>query len=265
MTTIREYQEQTGHSVSSTENQRILDKFVQREVIYCVSALVYELAQKFECFPDYEDDLLDAFKGVPDYEEAARQEGWDLSPLGEFYKEDENQLYLSVNLQERGQVHVSCHQQEYPGQGTNGQEIWSFVGTEDEADNLDGSENFNITDPAEVEEFLFEQDVIDAKDELSDDDGCNFETSNEDLWEGLCQEQGIDAEEYRSDIFEHWIVSDYLARRLEDKGHRVLRDFFGMTVWCRPTTGQAILLDSVIAEIALDMGILVGQDNEWRL
>ena len=71
MTTIREYQEQTGHSVHSAENQRILEKLCSREIIYNVSPLVYELAQKFDCFDaEYSEDLLDAFRGEPDYEEA---------------------------------------------------------------------------------------------------------------------------------------------------------------------------------------------------
>ena len=44
-----------------------------------------------------------------------------------------------------------------------------------------------------------------------------------------------------------------------------LKDFFGMTVWGRATTGQAILLDGVISEICSDMEILEGQANEWNV
>ena len=61
----------------SPVNQDIKRKFVEREVIHCASMLVYELAQKAEHFPDYEDDLYGAFEGLPDYEEAARAEGWN--------------------------------------------------------------------------------------------------------------------------------------------------------------------------------------------
>jgi hypothetical protein len=38
-----------------------------------------------------------------------------------------------------------------------------------------------------------------------------------------------------------------------------------MPLWGRTTSGQGIAMDSVVAEIASDMGILVGQENEWRL
>lgn len=67
-------------------------------------------------------------------------------------------------------------------------------------------------------------------------------------------------ESYEREIFEHWIVTDFLGRRLSERGEKVLRDFFGMgCVWCRTTTGQAILLDSVISDICADLGLLVGE------
>ena len=60
---------------NSTENQEIKRKFVNREVIHLASTLVYELAKKAEEFPDYQDDLYGAFEGIPNYEEAATQNG----------------------------------------------------------------------------------------------------------------------------------------------------------------------------------------------
>ena len=55
-------------------------------------------------------------------------------------------------------------------------------------------------------------------------------------------------EEY-SEIYEHWIVSEWLAKRLEEKGESVEHDFFGLTIWGRGCTGQSIMLDSVIRDI----------------
>src|SRR5512145_684814 len=164
----------------SAVNQGIKDKFVEREVVYCVSPLVYELAQKAEHFPDYYDELLEAFRGMPDYEEAATQAGWK------------------------------------------------------EKKNKDGFVNKN-------------------EDEESDADS----------WQELCDEQGIDTDDFIPEIFEHWIVSDWLANKLKEHGHKVMRDFFGMTIWCRPTTGQAIMLDGVISEICEELEILDGQKNSW--
>jgi hypothetical protein len=53
------------------------------------------------------------------------------------------------------------------------------------------------------------------------------------------------------EIYEHWIVSDWLAGKLEARGETVARDVLGgMTIWARPTTGQAIAMDAVIQTIA---------------
>lgn len=66
--------------------------------------------------------------------------------------------------------------------------------------------------------------------------------------------QRIDGlEPYQRDVFEHWIVSDWLADKLEARGEKVDRDFAGMTVWARTTTGQAIASDSVIESICRDL------------
>ena len=68
--------------------------------------------------------------------------------------------------------------------------------------------------------------------------------------DSFCDDNSI--EPHQIEVYEHWIVSDYLARKLEAYGHPIARDFLGLTVWGRPTTGQSIALDSVILEIARD-------------
>lgn len=167
---------------NSAKNQRITAKLVEREVIYCVSCLVDELRKKAEEFPDYQDDLYSSGIGLPDYEEAASQAGWEELP-----EDDERGTFL----------------------------------------NSDGG------------------------------------TSDADDWQELCEEQNIDVSDYEPEVFEHWIVSDFLAGKLEAHGQRILRDFFGLTVWCRCTTGQSISIDGVIQQIAADMEILDGQKYAW--
>lgn len=70
-------------------------------------------------------------------------------------------------------------------------------------------------------------------------------------WEALGEEHGI-APDLR-EIYEHWIVSDWLAEKLEAKGERVDMDLAGLTVWARTTSGQGIAQDAVIAEIYADI------------
>src|SRR5690606_9921461 len=59
-----------------------------------------------------------------------------------------------------------------------------------------------------------------------------------DGWQDLCQSHDI--EPYDREVFEHWAVSNWLADALEARGEKVDRDFAGLNVWARTTTGQAI-------------------------
>jgi len=70
-------------------------------------------------------------------------------------------------------------------------------------------------------------------------------------WEDLCRE--CDIEPYQREVYEHWIVSDWLADRLAEKGEKVDKDFAGLTVWARTCTGQGIASDSVIIAIHADL------------
>lgn len=80
-------------------------------------------------------------------------------------------------------------------------------------------------------------------------DGCEGTT-----WESVCDHYGIDP--YRREVFEHWIVSDWLADKLAEHGEKVDKDFAGLTVWARTTTGQGIASDSVIEAIAAEINAI---------
>lgn len=77
--------------------------------------------------------------------------------------------------------------------------------------------------------------------------------SNCDDWQDLCEHENIDlhSDDY-TEALEHWIVSDWLAHKLEEWGQLVTLDFLGLTIWGRTCSGQAIYLDHVIQEIAID-------------
>lgn len=77
-------------------------------------------------------------------------------------------------------------------------------------------------------------------------------------WHGQYQSaqdacEANDIEPYQREVFEHWIVSDWLADKLAEKGEKVDKDFAGLTVWARTTTGQGIASDSVIEEIVAEI------------
>lgn len=75
----------------------------------------------------------------------------------------------------------------------------------------------------------------------------DFHSLHGEEYREYCEERDIDPQ--TTEAYEHWIVTDYLADKLEAKGEMVLRDFLGMTIWGRTCSGQAILLDSVICDI----------------
>ena len=50
------------------------------------------------------------------------------------------------------------------------------------------------------------------------------------------------------EALEHWLISEWLAKRLLEEGEMVI-EFLGLTIWGRTTSGQAIYIDSVIEDI----------------
>lgn len=102
-----------------------------------------------------------------------------------------------------------------------------------------------------------------------EDDGhwCVLDQFENDLWDALftteneaarayCEQHDIEPHEI--EVYEHWAVSSWLADKLEAKGERVDRDFAGLIVWARTTTGQAISIDSVIEAIVSETGYASG-------
>jgi hypothetical protein len=67
--------------------------------------------------------------------------------------------------------------------------------------------------------------------------------------ETLAQEHGFEPEP--QEIFEWWVVTPYVARRLCQMGQPMLENDFG-TWWGRTCTGQAIYIDDVITRLLRD-------------
>lgn len=82
-------------------------------------------------------------------------------------------------------------------------------------------------------------------------DSCGHKAANRDALDECCDEaQAGDSTQSETDleVYEHWIVSDWLGRQLEKRGE-IVGEFKGLTIWGRTCTGQAIFLDEVIQEI----------------
>ena len=85
-----------------------------------------------------------------------------------------------------------------------------------------------------------------------------LEDLNENELNELADYLSIELDDYQEAVeaYEHWIVSDWLADKLEAYGEMITKDFLGLTIWGRSCTGQAILLDWVISKICDDLKML---------
>ena len=68
------------------------------------------------------------------------------------------------------------------------------------------------------------------------------------LWEGHPIEVDEDEEPEYAEVYEHWLVSEWLANKLREQDENVV-ELYGLNIWCRCSTGQAIKCDDVIQTI----------------
>ena len=80
------------------------------------------------------------------------------------------------------------------------------------------------------------------------DDTTSTDCVFDDLEDAVC-DAANECDVEGSEVFEHWIVSDFLARKLAERGEVIERNFYGLTIWGRATTGQARSMDWVICQI----------------
>ncbi len=105
---------------------------------------------------------------------------------------------------------------------------------------------FRVFDGDQAREFVA-QELADDPEQKGEIEDFDLDDAGElkDAMDALC----LDPADAECDVYEHWIVTDWLADKLKAKGEMIERDFYGLTIWGRTTTGQAILLDSVICHI----------------
>jgi len=128
---------------------------------------------------------------------------------------------------------------------------------------LDLSDGEFIGDFEDLEEKTTEVQIkLDNMEALKDDGADNLDDQITALEDDLRELESYPDPE-ASEIFEWWLISDHMARKLKEKG-QVIWDDYGCIWWGRQTTGQAILLDHVISMIAEDMEILQGMPNSWE-
>lgn len=217
---------------AESKRQELAGRLVDREIYYCVSYLMSGIGKIMwergfeDAFGYYPDDVQNLFVRE-DWEEPARyfiEQDADIDQLEEIA---DKYGYWSDVLEESGMPVV------------------------EEFETADGDLRyyFGVSD-------LFD-DEDDARNEAIE---SVLPTIREKVWalvdaeaagpREICDEYSLDPEQH--EVYEHWIVSNWLAKRLEEYGE-VTGEFADLTIWGRCTTGQSIALDWVMQKIARDL------------
>lgn len=200
------------HESWSAKNQRILDKFIDREVYCCMTSEVEYMLSKV----------------------------WDGDDNNPFDEDDLDAMYTPCCS--------DCH-------STYGFEEIPILELKDEDFETDG-ECFYCP----VCGCLYAT-VDEAK------ECCAFEETVykcQDCGKILSQEELENLDTAPVEVYEWWAVSRWFGEKLKEQGCVVI-DSCGKSYWGREATGQSISLDGCIVNIAKDLQILDGMENEWSV
>lgn len=211
------------------KRQELAKRLVEREVFYNVSMLVGTLVNiAVNCNTygelDY-DELLDLCQG----------RDWE-TPVNKFIMEDagldqleeiaEHCGYWSDVLEEAG-VPETYESEDVPGQ-------YGYIGCDCDC----------YTDDVMAHEAVKESVVQEIRESV-------WKLITEpDEYEWIGNEYSLEPEIV--EVYEHWLISERLARKLKARGE-VVGEVCGLTVFGRCATGQALYMDPWATEIAAEM------------
>ena len=206
----------------SSKRQELSGRLVDREVVGCVSQLISTLIQVSD---EYEVDGLD-------YEALISiciKDDWE-EPGVEFILLDADLGQLEEIANQFGDWDDLC---DALGYGT-------YVETCEE----------NDTEPDSFKDWIEGQDACHTAEE-SFTKALRREVENlVDDWDWVGEYFNLDP--YTREAYEHWVVTPWLASKLEAKGEMV-GDVLGLTVWGRCTSGASICIDGVIEDITAEL------------
>ncbi len=129
----------------------------------------------------------------------------------------------------------------------------------DDQEEAEIEESKELLDEEKISDFTHNRnlDVIEEKYQMLK---AEVEKEMEEIEERI--EELRSKEKEPPEIYEWWIVSSFLCRKLKEYGESVISH---ENIWGRHTTGQAILLDWIITQICAGMEILEGQKYQWEV
>lgn len=214
-----------------------VDEFVRRDVFYCVSELVDAM---IKCEIDGYEDL---FAVNYDYDESIE---WviDSGELEQYQLVNYCNRFLDVDLHANLKIaNVKRIILEQVGLEHFCEHFEIAINDDDNSDEVATRAIDSIADDLLIEYANSELDLDDA---IDVEDLKKLILKNADF-QNFCDHFSIEANEI--EVYEYWLISENLALHLELENEIVIRDFLGLTIWGRTTTGQAIACDSVIERI----------------
>ena len=213
-----------------SKRQELAERLVRDNIYYCVSSLVSTLSAlaqncdsrvlRDKCL-DWEEDILPLLESI-NYEEAVR--AWVMNSSGT----DVESLESAVELDGYWENVVDAS-----GYTTY---LSEFTPTPEQEEAFDLQEWLDA-DPERDEKFR--ELVFKQLEETSD-------------MQELCREFQVDTDDFRDEVYEHYIISGWLARHLKERGY-VVGELCGLTIYGRTCTGQSICLDRVIQNLAIEL------------
>ncbi|MFA5388044.1 MAG: hypothetical protein WC322_06715 [Candidatus Paceibacterota bacterium] len=236
--------------------QRACSAYVNRNIVCCVSNLIYELQAVADQLDDY-DTYLTLTQGQIDYESAVHEfiMGADVDLLEEIA--DSWGSFSDV---------VNMTQDSFVAAGNELMQLYTHTFYDEEYDGDGEQEELATSEDVAVAAFrrdhpgypiisiVVEDDVL----ELCDRNPKFLEALREAVWHGtsdyveVFNTYGLDSDDAYNEIYEHWVVDRYFAKQLKDAGE-VVEDYMGLTIWGRTTTGQSICMDYVVQEIVRNL------------
>lgn len=233
-------------------------ELVNREVYYCVSSLISELQSVADQLDDY-NTYLTLTSGEPDYEEAATQfvlndtDTDDLETIAEQYSYWDDVVEAATDAS-RTLRRPFVVKYTTPDDDSDEFECWA-VDSESACEacfsEIEGATVVSVKQDLHQDIESWCDKNPDLLDTLRNRVLAILENeSDSDVWQLVCNDFDLDAE--YGEIYEHWIVSDWLGRKLKARGH-VVEEYLGLTIWGRGCTGQAIYMDNVIERICNEL------------
>lgn len=221
------------------KRQELGRRLVSKEVMTSASMLVSDLA-KFDQ-GEYYDELMDAFY-VDDFLEALEQyiANADIDELESLIEENGYWSDFVDELRNDGKL-ADIHAHEDTEEDTV---VWYLGDSLTDA----SSSGHTYEDEEDAIRGALEAAIENVREKAVE----HVQALTDDEQRELCDSLRIDADEYRAEVYEHWIVTDWLACKLRERSNKVI-EIYGLDIWCRCCTGQAICLDNVIQNIAMDL------------